>query len=140
MESSFNVKPREDFYANELNMERVREAVKVIIAQLNLNEVLRLVREVAYDQVCYYDDDLKGALYNGLHGEYEQEHIEQATTLQRNLRSACDLFAQSIICKRFFERDYFDTFNAKLQTHRLGSANEKIESLERYILKLESQI
>ena len=126
-------KPREDFYAPGLNMDRVREMVMVVIEQLSLEESLRLIREIAYDMVCYYDKEAKGIIYKGNFSEY---HIEQATVLQTELRTMCDLFAQSIVNKREFEMKHFETYIARYQLSRAQIAEERVEKLEAVIEEL----
>ena len=129
-------KPRKDFYARGLDMDRVREMIKVVIGQLSLEESLKLIREIAYDMVCYYDKDLKGVIYNG---DYTQYHIEQATVLQTELRTMCDLFAQSIVDKREFQVKDFERYIARYQLVRAESAEKANAELIRYIEDTEEE-
>ena len=76
---------RTNFYADELNMDRVNETLEYVASHLTLKEVLKMVREISYDMVCYYNEDAKGIIYNG---EYNENHIWQACQLQRLLSSA----------------------------------------------------
>lgn len=94
---------RKDFYANELNMERMNEVLNFVISNLTLKEILKMIREISYDMVCYYDEDTKGIIYNG---EYNNNHRWQAFQLQRLLSTACDLFEQSVVGHREFDNDY----------------------------------
>ena len=54
---------RQDFYANELNMERMNEVLNFVISNLTLKEILKMIREISYDMICYYDEDAKGIIY-----------------------------------------------------------------------------
>ena len=132
----FENKPRKDFYAPGLNMDRVREMMGVVSKQLSLEESLRLIREIAYDMVCYYDKEAKGIIYKGNFSEY---HIEQATVLQTELRTMCDLFAQSIVDKREFEVKNFERYIARYQLVRAESAEKANAELIRYIEDTEEE-
>ena len=95
---------RKNFYSNELNMERMEEVLQYVISSLTLKEVLKMIREISYDMVCYYGEDLCSKIYKDK--EYSKLNQEQACRLQRLLSSACDLFGQSIIDKREFDEGY----------------------------------
>jgi hypothetical protein len=120
-------KPRENFYAPGLDMDRVREMLNIVIGQLSLEESLRLIREIAYDMVSYYGKDSKGIIYQG---DFSQYHIEQATILQTEISTMCDLFAQSIVDKREFEIKNFEKYIARYQLVRAQTAEEKARKLE----------
>lgn len=98
------IEPRKNFYADELNMERMEKALNYVIENLTLKEILKMIREISYDMVCYYDKDLKGIIY--MSDKYSPLNREQACRLQRHLSSFCDLFGQSVIDKREFDEGY----------------------------------
>lgn len=92
------------FYKPGLDMDRVQKVLKEVISELSFDEVCKMFREICYDQVCYYDNELKGHIYNN--SEYTQKHIEDATFLQRKVSTAVDLYAQVITDKHTFNEDY----------------------------------
>ena len=99
-ESTKYIQPRKDFYSKELNLDRMNKVLEYVISTLTLQEVLKMIREISYDMVCYYDEDLCSRIYKDK--EYSKLNQEQACRLQRLLSSACDLFGQSVIDKREF--------------------------------------
>ena len=129
-------KPRKDFYAPGLNMDRVREMMGVVSKQLSLEESLRLIREIVYDMVSYYGEDSKGIIYKG---GFSQYHIEQATVLQTEISTMCDLFAQSIVDKREFQVKDFERYIARYQLVRAESAEKANAELIRYIEDTEEE-
>ena len=130
-------KPRKDFYARGLDIDRVHEMMMVVIEQLSLEESLRLIREIAYDMVSWYSDDAKGIIYRKGYSDY---HIEQASVLQTELRTMCDLFAQSVVDGREFEMSHFETYIARYQLARSRGLEEKVERLEAIIEDLREQL
>ena len=131
-------KPRKDFYAPGLDMDRVFEMLKVISGQLTLEESLKMMREMVYDMTSYYGDEDNGIVYKN---NYSENHIWQATMLGNGLRALCDVFNQSITDKREFDMDYFEDkwHLTGLQAYR-SYAKEKIPELSGIILDLESDI
>ena len=127
-----DIQPRKDFYAKELNLDRMNKVLKYIISTLTLQEVLKMIREISYDMVCYYDEDLCSKIYKDK--EYSKLNQEQACRLQRLLSSACDLFGQSIIDKREFDEGYLH--------HWLdgGAMEIEINNLKQEIEKLNLKI
>ena len=118
---------RKDFYANELNMERMNEVLNCVISNLTLKEILKMIREISYDMVCYYDEDAKGIIYNG---EYNDNHRWQACQLQRLLSSACDLFEQSVVGHREFDDDYLSKWlGGGVMKRKIAVLEEKIRLL-----------
>jgi hypothetical protein len=99
--------PRKNFYENLIDMKNVEEAIQYLGTNLTFTEILKVIREISSDMVCYYSEDTKGYVYNGSHSEI---NILQATKLQRALRDICDLFNQSLIQKREFDEDYIKQF------------------------------
>lgn len=124
------IEPRKDFYANEMNYDRMENELERVIGNLTLAEVLKMVREISYDMVRY-DDNYKGIIYNS---DYTEDGQNQACRLQRLLSAACDLFGQSIINKRVFDEGY-------LKKWLDGGAMEiEIENLKEKITQLEEEL
>ena len=118
---------RKDFYANELNMERMNEVLNFVISNLTLKEILKMIREISYDMVCYYNEDAKGIIYND---EYNDNHRWQACQLQRLLSSACDLFEQSVVGHREFDDDYLSKWlGGGVMERKIAVLEEKIRLL-----------
>ena len=135
-EITTGIKPRKDFYAKELNLDRMNKVLEYVINTLTLQEILKMIREISYDMVCYYDKDLCSKIYKDK--EYSKLNQEQACRLQRLLSSACDWFGQSIIDKREFDEGYLhhwlDGGTMELEITRLKDQikelNQKIEMLQ----------
>ena len=135
-EITTGIKPRKDFYAKELNLDRMNKVLEYVINTLTLQEILKMIREISYDMVCYYDKDLCSKIYKDK--EYSKLNQEQACRLQRLLSSACDLFGQSIIDKREFDEGYLhhwlDGGAMEIEITRLKDKikelNQKIEMLQ----------
>lgn len=123
------LEPRKSFYEDELNMDRVNIAIEYIASNLTLKEALKLIREISYDMVSYWDKENCARIYKDK--SYSKLNREQACRLQRLLSSACDLFGQSIINKREFDEGYLrkwcDGGSLELENNRL---KEKVEQLE----------
>lgn len=134
-EITTDIQPRKDFYAKELNLDRMNKVLEYVINTLTLQEILKMIREISYDMVCYYSKDLCSKIYKDK--EYSKLNQEQACRLQRLLSSACDLFGQSIIDKREFDEGYLhhwlDGGAMELEITRLKDQikelNQKIEML-----------
>lgn len=131
---------RKNFYSNELNMERMEEVLQYVISSLTLKEVLKMIREISYDMVCYYNDEHKGIIYQD--PSYDKEQQWQACQLQRLLSGACDLFGQSIINKNKFNESYLNRWinggamelqiaSLKQQIADLTERNQLLENMER---------
>lgn len=123
------LEPRKNFYEDELNMDRVNIAIEYIASNLTLKEALKLIREISYDMVSYWDKENCARIYKDK--SYSKLNQEQACRLQRLLSSACDLFGQSVINKREFDEGYLrkwcDGGFLELENNRL---KEKVEQLE----------
>ena len=137
-EIATDIQPRKDFYAKELNLDRMNKVLEYVISTLTLQEVLKMIREISYDMVCYYDEDLCSKIYKDK--EYSKINQEQACRLQRLLSSACDLFGQSIIDKREFDEGYLhhwlDGGAMEIEITRL---KDKIKELSQEIAMLQEQ-
>jgi hypothetical protein len=46
---------RKDFYADEINYDRMNEVLNYVIENLTLKEILKMIREISYDMVSYYN-------------------------------------------------------------------------------------
>ena len=132
------LEPRKSFYEDELNMDRVNIAIEYIASNLTLKEALKLIREISYDMVSYWDKENCARIYKDK--SYSKLNQEQACRLQRLLSSACDLFGQSIIDKREFDEGYLhhwlDGGAMELEITRL---KDKIEELNQEIEMLQEQ-
>ena len=134
-EIATDIQPRKDFYAKELNLDRMNKVLECVVNTLTLQEILKMIREISYDMVCYYNKDLCSKIYKDK--EYSKLNQEQACRLQRLLSSACDLFGQSIIDKREFDEGYLhhwlDGGAMEIEITRLKDQikelNQKIEML-----------
>ena len=123
------IQPRKDFYSKELNLDRMNKVLEYVISTLTLQEVLKMIREISYDMVCYYDEDLCSRIYKDK--EYSKLNQEQACRLQRLLSSACDLFGQSVIDKREFDEGYLHHWlDGGAMELEIEALKEKIESLK----------
>ena len=97
---------RVNFYANEMNYERMESKLEDVCKNLTLAEILKMIREISYDMVAYYDENNKGIIYND--ESYSKQNQWEACQLQRLLSSACDMFGQSIIEHREFGDGYLN--------------------------------
>ena len=122
---------RKSFYANEMNYDRMEEQLKEVVSNLTLKEVLKMIREISYDMVCYYDEYNKGIIYQN--ESYSQKNREQACQLQRLLSTACDLFAQSVVEHREFDEGYLE------QWLHGGSLQREVERLKESVVALEAE-
>lgn len=122
---------RKNFYANEMNYDRMEEQLKETAANLTLKEILKMIREISYDMVSYYDDDNKGIIYRD--EKYSRINQEQACQLQRLLSTACDLFAQSVVEHREFDERYLE------QWLHGGSLQREVERLKERVVALEAE-
>ena len=122
---------RKNFYANELNIERMNEVLEYVISTLTLKEILKMVREISYDMVCYYDEHNKGIIYSD--DKYSEVNREQACRLQRLLSAACDLFEQSVVGHREFDEGYLNHWlnggSMELEIANLKKDLEKLRSI-----------
>ena len=133
------MEPRKNFYANEMNYERMDNQLNEVISNLTLKEILKMIREISYDMVCYYDEYNKGIIYQS--DEYSEINREQACRLQRLLSTACDLFAQSIIEKREFEEKYLEQWTSGgALLLKISRLEEEIKGLKEIIKNLKEEL
>lgn len=122
------MEPRKNFFADELNLDRMNEVLNSVISTLTLKEILKMVREISYDMVCYYDEYNKGIIYSD--DKYSELNQEQACQLQRLLSSACDLFEQSVVGHREFDNDYLSKWlDGGVMERKIADLEEKIRLL-----------
>ena len=132
------MEPRKNFFANELNLDRMNEVLNDVISKLTLKEILKMVREISYDMVCYYDEYNKGVIY--CDNKYSELNQEQACNLQRLLVASCDLFGQSIINHREFDDGYLNHwFNGGAMELEINNLRQEIEKLNLKIEMLQEQ-
>ena len=133
-----DIQPRKDFYAKELNLDRMNKVLEYVISTLTLKEILKMVREISYDMVCYYDEYNKGVIY--CDNKYSELNQEQACRLQRLLVASCDLFGQSIINHREFDESYLNHWlNGGAMELEIARLKDKIEELNQEIEMLQEQ-
>ena len=130
---------RKNFYKDELNLERMEEMLKIVIETLTLKEILKMIREISYDMVCYYNDKDCGIIYRDT--DYDKEQQLQACKLQRLLSASCDLFGQSIINKNKFNDGYLNKWlNGGLMELEIVNLKHENEVLKEQIDDLKQQI
>lgn len=122
---------RKKFYDNELNTDRAEEALHELCTKCTFEEVIWIMRNILYDQVCYYNDTDKGVVYNG---QYTELNKEQANRFQQQLSTLLDLFGQSIANKREFNNDYLKSYEFA------GPYLRVIEDLKEQIDKLKEEL
>ena len=126
------IEPRQNFYSNEINYERMESKLEDVARTLTLAEVLKMIREISWDMVYYNDKENCGIIYKD--NKYTEQNRWEACQLQSFLRTACDLFGQSVINKRVFEDGY-------LKKWLDGGAMElEIENLKKRIEQLEDEL
>jgi len=120
---------RKSFYDDEMIYERMDEVLRDVCSKLTLKEVLKMIREISYDMVCYYGEDNKGIIYQK--EEYSHLNREQACQIQRMLSTACDLFCQSVVQHREFDEGYLNKWlNGGAMELKINELEEKIKMLE----------
>ncbi len=147
VEKKNSYESRKDFFANEINFDRLKDKTEDIILTMTLPEILKMIRDISFDMVCYYSDDIKGVVYQG---GYTEKNSEQACDIQRMLSTACDLFEQSIVKHREFDEDYLEPYingkrlkvendNYKWKLKNRGEYTEK-EKIEKEMDKIIEKI
>ena len=132
------LEPRKSFYEDELNMDRVNIAIEYIASNLTLKEALKLIREISYDMVAYWDEENCARIYKDK--SYSKLNQEQACRLQRLLVASCDLFGQSIINHREFDEGYLNHWlNGGAMELEIARLKDKIEELNQEIEMLQEQ-
>ena len=133
------MEPRKNFYANEMNYERMDNQLNEVISNLTLKEILKMIREISYDMVSYWDKENCARIYKDK--SYSKLNQEQACRLQRLLSTACDLFAQSIIEKREFEEGYLEQWTSGgALLLKISRLEEEIKGLKEIIKNLKEEL
>lgn len=57
------IEPRQNFYSNEINYERMESKLEDVARTLTLAEVLKMIREISWDMVYYNDKENCGIIY-----------------------------------------------------------------------------
>jgi len=119
---------RTDFYSKEINMERMESVLEYVISTLNLAEILKMIREISYDMVAYYDEESCSKIYKD--ETYTEQNRWEAYQIQSLLRTACDLFGQSILDKREFGKYLDHWINGGAMEKEIENLNNEIDSLK----------
>lgn len=125
-------KARNNFFENEFNLERAEDNLYKLAENCTLKEVLWIIRNICYDMTSYVNNENKGKIYDD---SYSRKQIEQATQLQRDISTACDLFSQIIVNHNEFNDDYFK--ERTISNGRIGMLKDKIKELEE---KIENEV
>lgn len=130
---------RKSFYDDEMIYERMDEVLRDVCSKLTLKEVLKMIREISYDMVCYYGEDNKGIIYQK--EEYSPLNREQACQIQRMLSTACDLFCQSVVQHREFNEGYLNKWlNGGAMEYQIEDLKNEIEQLKEERSELNGRI
>lgn len=98
----------EKFYSKEMNIDKVFALIDTLYENYTFEELMKVLRELAYSEVAYYSASNKAPLYSD---DRDQLNIEQANRLQQRISAITDLFTQSIVDKRTFDEDYLKQYN-----------------------------
>lgn len=102
------MKNREDFYSNEFNSERAEEALRELCKKCTFTEISWIMRNITYDQVAYYSEDLHSKIYDDK--DYSEKLKEDLNAMQRAISARLDLFEQMLIRKNSFNSDYINKY------------------------------
>lgn len=118
-----------EHYEDELDLDRAYDSMKYLVEHNTFKEILWIMRNLSYEQVCYYGDDHKGIVYQD--DSYSSLTREQACRIQRMLSTACDLFGQSIIDHREFDEGYLHKWlDGGSMEIEINNLKERIRELE----------
>jgi hypothetical protein len=123
-----NIEPRDDFYSKDINLERMESVLNYVISTLNLAEILKMIREISYDMVAYYNSETCSKIYKD--DSYSEQNRWEANQLQSLLRTACDLFGQSILDKREFGNYLDHWLNGGAMENQISDLKNEIECLK----------
>lgn len=124
--------PRKDFYAPGLNMDRVYYWVEELARNCSFEEICKIFREIAWDQVRYNSEKDCSIIYKS--DQYSETVREQANRFYNQARTICDLFAQCISDKRAFDESYLSNYDFA------GPYKNTIEQLKDRISELEDEV
>lgn len=131
------IKPRDNFYSKEIDMKRMESVLNYVISTLNLAEILKMIREISYDMVSYYDSETCSKIYKD--DSYSEQNRWEANQIQSLLRTACDLFGQSILDKREFGKYLDHWINVGIMEKQIENLNNEIECLKDQIQEWENR-
>jgi len=123
-----NIEPRKNFYSSELNYDRMEKVLEYVAQTLTLAETLKMIREISYDMVYYNDKEDCGVIYKD--PSYTKQNQWEACQIQSLLRTACDLFGQSILDKREFGGYLDHWINGGAMENKIAKLEERIKELE----------
>jgi hypothetical protein len=123
-----NIEPRDDFYSKDINLERMESVLNYVISTLNLAEILKMIREISYDMVAYYNGETCSKIYKD--DSYSEQNRWEANQLQSLLRTTCDLFGQSILDKREFGNYLDHWLNGGAMENQISDLKNEIECLK----------
>lgn len=132
-----SIEPRKNFYADEMNYERMETKLEEVAQELTLAETLKMIREISYDMVYYNNDKDCGVIYKG---GYTDQNQWEACQIQRLLSAACDLFGQSIINHREFGGYLDHWINGGAMENKIEDLKNEIESLKEERKELNNRI
>lgn len=92
------------FLSKEFHSDRVEEVLRYTCSKLSFKEVCKMFRDICYDQVAYYSNDLCSPIYKD--EKRSKLNIEQSNRLQQKVSAIVDLFEQSITDGREFDEGY----------------------------------
>lgn len=92
------------FISKEFHSDRVEEVLRYTCSHLNFKEICKMFRDICYDQVAYYDNDLCSGIYKD--EKRSKLSVEQANRLQQKVSCFVDLYEQSIVDGREFDEGY----------------------------------
>lgn len=93
-----------EFNGKDFDSRRVEEVLRYNISKLNFKEICKMFRDICYDRVAYYSQDLCSDIYKD--PNRDKLNVEQCCRLQRKVSTAIDLFEQSYSDARVFDEDY----------------------------------
>lgn len=96
-----------DFLSDHFDTTRWSNIMEYACTRGNFKEVCKAFREICYDQIGYFGEDLKAKIYEDKE-KYPQEVLEQAAYLQRKLSTVVDLYEQCITDGRLFDWGYLN--------------------------------
>lgn len=92
------------FNSKDFHSDRVEEVLRYTCSKLNFKEICKMFRDICYDQVAYYNNDLCSHIYKD--EKRSKLSVEQSNRLQQKVSCFVDLFEQSITDGREFDENY----------------------------------
>lgn len=94
------------FLCKEYHGDRMEEVLRYTCSKLSFKEICKMFREICYDQVAYYSNDLCSPIYKD--DKRSKLCVEQSNRLQQKVSCMVDLFEQSITDGREFNEGYLE--------------------------------